>query len=247
VTAGLSAQGRQYRGVDHVDLGPGSGPVTLRLEPGVELSGSVRLEGDPGGVQPHFRVSLVPGDSIPNYAPQPEAEVKPDGSFRIANVVPGIWDIGLDPVPKGGYIKSMRLGDQDVLTEDMTIGSGTTARLNIVVSTRGAVVDGVVTGADGSRVKQAYVLLAPAGRFENVWTFYQVVPADENGHFEMKGIAPGPYRLYAIERMGTDPSQDPDFLKSLGGRGEPIDVAEGAHVTREVRLIPETPMETEAK
>jgi len=241
VTATLIGQGRPYRGVEHVEVGHAPVPLTLHLDPGVDLAGSVRLEGDAGAEPPHFRVSLVPGDAIPNFGPQPEAEVKPDGSFRIADVLPGVWDIGVEPVPKGGYIKSMRLGDQDVLTEDMLIGPGTSEPLNIVVSTRGAVIDGAVTAAGGERAKKAYVVLAPAGARENVWTFYQVAPADENGHFEFQSVMPGAYALYALARMDSDPSQDPDFLKSLGGHGEPIEVAEGAHVTRELRLIPEAP------
>jgi protocatechuate 3,4-dioxygenase beta subunit len=237
VTANFSAQGRPYRGVEHVEVEHSPVTVTLRLDPGVELAGSVRLEGDAGGEPPHFRVSLVPGDGLPNYGPAPEAEVKPDGSFRIPNVLPGVWDIGVEPVPQGGYIKSMRLGDQDVLTEDMLIGPETSEPLRIVISTRGAVVDGAVTGAAGEKAKKAYVLLAPAGRRENVWTFYRVVPADENGHFEFKGVTPGAYTLYALARMDSNPSQDPDFLKSLGGLGEAIEVEEGGHVTRELPLI----------
>ena len=44
------------------------------------------------------------------------------------------------PVPRGGFIKSMLLGDQDVLTEDMVITSSTREPLRIVISTRGGVV-----------------------------------------------------------------------------------------------------------
>jgi protocatechuate 3,4-dioxygenase beta subunit len=239
VAATFSAEGRQYRGVEHVEVGHDAAQVTLHLDPGVELAGSVRLEGDPGGERPHFRVTLVPGDGIPMFTPQPQAEVKPDGSFRIPNVLAGVWDINVEPVPKGGYIKSMRLGDQDVLTEEMLISPSTAAPLNIVVSTRGAVVDGTVTEPGGDRAKKSYVLLAPAGAREKVWTFYQVVPVDEDGHFELKGVTPGAYALYALARMDSDPSQDPDFLRSLTGRGAPIQVAEGSHVTRDLQLIPE--------
>lgn len=241
VVAQVTAQGRLYRGVEHVEVGSSPAAVTIRLEPAVEISGSVRLEGasDP---PPAFRVRLTAGDGVLllNTA-QPEAEVKPDGSFRISNVPPGVWDIGVDPVPKGGYIKSMRLGDQDVLTEEMAIRSDTTAPLNIVVSARGGVVDGVVTGA-----KKAYVLLAPTGRFENVWTFYRTEPVDEDGHYEIRGIVPGSYTLYALERMRTDPAQDPDFVKSLGVPGEPVEVPEGGHVTRDLALVPQAPL-AEAK
>ena len=247
VSAVLNAQGRQYRGVEHVDVGHAPAQVTLHLEPGVELAGSVRLEGNSGGEPPHFRVVLVAADGLPSFAGQAEAEVKPEGSFRIPNVLPGVWDINVEPVPVGGFIKSMRLGNQDVLTEDMLIESTTSAPLSIVLSTRGAVIDGAVTGADGERVTKAYVVLAPAGSREGVWSFYQVASADESGHFEFKGIMPGAYTLYALARMESDPSQDPDFLKPLAGRGEPIEVPEGGHVTHDVRLIPDTPPEAGTK
>ena len=246
VSALFNAQGRQYRGVEHVYVGHAPAQVILHLEPGVELAGSVRLEGNPGGEPPHFQVSLVPGDGVPMFS-TPQAEVKPDGSFRIPNVLPGVWDIDVEPIPKGGFIKSMRLGNQDVLTEEMVIGPTTSAPLNIVVSTRGAVIDGAVTTADGERAKKAYVVLAPSGPREQVWTFYQVAPADESGHFEFKGVTPGAYTLYALARMDTEPSQDPDFLKPLAGRGESIEAPEGGRVTRDVRLIPETPAEVGTK
>jgi protocatechuate 3,4-dioxygenase beta subunit len=247
VTVNVNGQGRPYRGTEHVELGHGPAQVTVHLEPGVELAGSVRLEGDPGGEPPHFRVSLVPGDGLPMYFTRPEAEVKPDGSFRIPNVLPGVWDIGVEPIPKGGYIKSMRLGNRDVLTEDMLIESTTSAPLNIVLSTRGAVIDGAVTDAGGERAKKAYVVLAPSGAREKVWTFYRVIPADGDGHYEFKGVTPGAYTLYALARMDSDPSQDPDFLKPLAGRGEQIEATEGGHATRDVRLIPEAPPAAEAK
>lgn len=236
--ATATANGRQYRGVERVEVGQGSGQVTIQLEPGVELSGTVRLEGGTGP-PPHFRVSLVPGDDLPLTGPQPEAETKPDGTFRIANVVPGVWDIGVEPVPKGGYIKSMRLGRQDVLTEDMLIGPATSDPLDVVLSTRGAVVEGAVTedGGDGKPAK-AFVLLAPDGTFENVWTFYRIAPADQSGHFEMKGIAPGSYKLYALDRIDGDPSQNPDFLKPFHDLGESVEVSEGGHVSKRLKLIP---------
>jgi len=247
VSAVFNGQGRQYRSVEHVEVGHTPTLLTLHLEPDVDRAGSVRLEGNPGGESPHFRVILVAGDGLPAFSGQPEAEVKPDGSFRIPNVLPGIWDIDVEPIPEGGFIKSMRLGNQDVLTEDMVIGSTTSAALNIVVSTRGAVVDGAVTAAGGERAKKAYVVLAPSGPREGVWTFYRTIPVDESGHFEFKGVTPGAYMLYALARMDSDPSQDPDFLKPLAGRGEAIDAPEGGRVTRDVRLIPETPLEAETK
>jgi protocatechuate 3,4-dioxygenase beta subunit len=228
---------RRYRGVERVEVGQDPEEVTIQLEPGIELSGRVRLEGGKSA-PPHFRVSLVPGDGLPFNMPQPEAEVKADGTFRIEGVLPGVWDIGVEPIPKDGFVKSMRLGDQDVLTEDMLIGPATSEPLNIVLSTRGAIVDGTVTedGEDGKPAK-AFVLLAPDGKFENVWTLYRMAPADQSGHFEMKGIMPGSYKLYALDRIDTDPSQNPEFLKPFLDLGEPVILNEGGHETKRLRLI----------
>ncbi len=203
--ATMNVQGRLYRGLQHVEVTAEADEqqLSITLESGMELSGSVRVEGDGEGPSP-TRVVLVSGDAIPEVSPPPQSSIKPDGTFRIQGVLPGIWDIGVEPIPPGGYIKSMMLGDQDVLTEDMVISPGTSAPLKIVVHRRGGVVEGTVLPADGGpqpaktvakQPVRAIVVLAPEGRFEHVLSFYSTIWADELGHFELKGITPGAYRL----------------------------------------------------
>ena len=167
----------------------------------------------------------------------PRAVIKPDGTFRLASVVAGIWDIGVEPIPPGGYLKAMLLGDQDVLTEEMAIGPETSAPLKIVLSTRGAVVEGTVVREEDRPVPRALVVLAPEGRFTGVLSFYRVSPADETGHFEMKGLTPGRYRLYAFEELNPNAIQDPGFLKPFTSQGEPLELTEGARASRRLRLI----------
>ncbi len=238
--ATLSVPGRQYRGVERVDVRPGIGELRLQIERGIELSGKLEVQGEGAGKYRDFRVTLVPGDGLPLSSAMPEAAVKPDGTFRFPAVLPGIWDIGIRPIPPGGYIKAMLLGDEDVLTEDMVIGPDTRAPLNIVVSTRGAVVEGTVLDraapeAESKPAPGGVVLLAPAGKFQHVVSFYRVVPVDEAGHFEIKAITPGNYKLFAFEEMEPNEVQRPDFLKPFEDRGEPVEIAEGARVS--VRLI----------
>jgi protocatechuate 3,4-dioxygenase beta subunit len=231
----LSVEGRDYRAVERVELPPGGQEITLRPERAIDLAGRVDLEG--AERTSPFKVVLVPGGYPPGRGPI-ETETKPDGSFAAHNVVPGIWDIDVGPVPSGGFIKAMRLGEQDVLTEDMTIEPTTRESLHVVVSTRGAVVSGTVTVPQGlNRSARARVLLAPSGKYAQVLSFYAETSADESGHFEFKGVTPGKYKLYAFEELQPAAYDDPGYLKAYEKLSEAFDVAEGAHVERETQLI----------
>ncbi|MFN7995210.1 MAG: carboxypeptidase regulatory-like domain-containing protein [Bryobacteraceae bacterium] len=237
IVASYSAPNRDYHVAERVEVPAGGLELNLHLERGIELTGRVDFEGEPRPAEP-FRVTLSSGDAPPVQS-TPQVTAKPDGTFVIPNVLPGIWDINVEPVPKGGFIKSMRLGDEDVLTEDMTITPNTREPLRIVVSARGAVVTGTVTVPQGmARSPRASVLLAPSGKYEHVLSFYMLTPADESGHFEFTAITPGRYKLYAFEELEGASFEDPGFLKPYESSSEAFDIPEGGHVTRTIELIP---------
>jgi hypothetical protein len=235
IVASFSAGGRDYRATERIDLPPGGLELTLHPDHGIDLAGRVDLEG--GSSTGPFQVSLIPGGDPPGRRPI-RAEAHADGTFVVPDVVPGIWDIGVNPVPRGGYIKAMRLGDRDVLTDDMIVDAGTHEQLHLVVSTRGAVVAGTVAVPPGvARSARAVLLLAPVGKYANVLSFYGHASSDDAGHFEFTGVTPGRYRLYAFEEMDSSAYQDPNFLKPFETLGEPFDVAEGGRVERQTQLI----------
>ena len=238
--AHASIDGRPYRGTQNVELGPqGLRDVAVAMEASVDLAGSVSIEGPDAGKHTASFVNLSPGDDIPWNAPPLRANVEKDGSFKISNVPPGIWDIGVSPIPPAGYVKSMRLGDQDVLTEEMTIGPTTTQRLKIVLGTRAATLEGDVLHED--QPMRAAVVLAPDGKFRHVLSFYRIVGGDEKGHFEIKNATPGEYRLYAFEELDPQSIQDPDFLKPFEKSGVPVTLQEGTNASQKLPLIPAGP------
>jgi hypothetical protein len=159
-----------------------------------------------------------------------------DGSFTFSNLLPGVWDINAGPIPPGGYLKSMHLGTQDVLTEEMVITSKTTSPLNIVISTQGASVEGDVTkGKD--QPERAVVLLAPDGKFKDVTSFYRYAASDEKGHYLMKGITPGKYRLYMFAEFDQGYIEDPErFLKPWEPQSVPIELKEGQSATQNLPM-----------
>jgi hypothetical protein len=251
-TAITTLQGNdEYRGVDDIDLQPGPQNVVFHLQKGVRLAGHLEVQGvaaDPTS----FKVTLVPGDASPRFRRNNlEAAVQKDGTFAFAAVTPGTWDIGVQPVPKGGFVKSMKLGEQDVLTEDMNIIAATSAPLNIVVSMRGGVVTGTVKMPERSDVDigagepRAVVLLTPVGRFSHVESFRMIRSSEHDGKYELRGITPGSYKLFAFEALDRTAARDPDFLSRIDSLGKPVEVREGEEIRLDLDMLPAPPVATE--
>jgi hypothetical protein len=236
LVAQAQAQGKRYRGVSRVEAGGDTSEIVIPLEPGIELTGSVLTEGPDASKHPATYVSLVPGDGLPWNGPPLRTRVDKDGSFKLTSVPSGIWDIDAGPIPPNGYFKSMRLGDQDVLTEEMAITPSTSASLKIVISTEGASVEGEVHDAGGAPTR-AMVLLAPEGKLRNVSGFYRPATTDEKGHFEIKGQPPGRYKLYAFDRLNPNRIQDPEFLKPVEEQGIPVELSAGQKTSQKLVLI----------
>lgn len=229
--------GKRYRGVQRIDVGPqGLRDLAIQVEPGIDLAGSVSVEGPDAAKYAAAFVGLVPGDDIPWNGERLRASVNKDGGFKLTGVPPGVWDIDIGPIPPGGYLKSMLLGDYDVLTQDMTIRSSTTAPLKIVLSTRAAILAGDVM--QGDQPARAVVLLAPEAKLRHVASLYRFVLADEKGHFEMKNAPPGHYILYAFEELDQRSVDDPEFLKPFASVGVSLTLHEGLNtLDQKVSLI----------
>ncbi|MDQ6704911.1 MAG: carboxypeptidase-like regulatory domain-containing protein [Acidobacteriota bacterium] len=237
VVAQASANGTQYRGVQHVTLAGTSAPeITIPLEAGVELTGKVTVEGPAAAPQHPSFVALSPGDNLPWRSQPPRTNIEKDGTFKLPSVPPGVWDIDAGPIPPGGYIKSMRLGDRDVLTEEMIIQSGMKDRLIIRISTQGAMVEGDVVQGDGPAAAVP-VLLLPDGKYRNVLSFSRLVASDQKGHFEMKGVTPGTYKLYAFEELDRNSIEDPENLKAYEQLGVSLQLKEGSNSPQKLTVI----------
>jgi hypothetical protein len=241
ILAQATIDGKQYRGSQAIELGPqGLHDIAIPIEASIDLAGSVSVEGpDAGKAASSFFVSLVPGDDTPWNGPPLRTNVNKDGSFKITGVPPGIWDINTGPIPPNGYIKSMRLGDQDVLTEDMIIRPSTSEALKIVFSTHAAKLEGDVV--QGDQPTRAVVLLAPEAKLRHMIGFYRFATADEKGHFEIERARPGDYRLFAFDDLDQPSIQDPDFVKPFERYGVAVTLREGPNDSQKLSLIPAAP------
>jgi len=235
--AQAEAAGKRYRGAQKIEAGPeGVRDLAIALEPGIDLSGSVSVEGPNAAKVSASSVTLVRGDPVRWNAPPLRANVGKDGRFTITGVDPGVWDIVVSPVPPGGYIKSMYLGDQDVLTEEMLVGPSTSAPLKIFLGTQAATVTGEV--ATGDPPARATVLAAPDSKFRHVRSFYRYAATDGEGHFQIQGLTPGNYKLFAFEQFDPESIEDPELLAPFEQAGIAVTLREGDNPPQKLRPIP---------
>ena len=244
IAAELDSKGRVYGASQVFDLRPGSTEIQLTLAPSLDIQGTLRVEGEapareetPAVARPYrngFRVQLMrPGGS--GMQENVSAQVGADGRFSISHVTPGEWQLSVTPVPPG-YLKSARFADKDVRFTSFEVVGGN-ATLNIVVNMQTSTVEGQVE-AEGSQAKRAGVLLAPVGAYQNLARFYYGTAADDDGKFKLRGIAPGRYKIFAVEKMAAESFRNPEAAEQLDQFGDLIEVAEGATLEAHPKLIP---------
>ena len=230
--------GRAFGGRTAIEVGGASQDnLAVSMVPAFDLTGNLEVEGGNGARLSGINVRLIPAENLALGAP-PASKPGADGSLRIAGVTPGLWDLSLEGLPEGMWIKSATYGRQDVLSRGLHIHGNTPALLHIVLSGSGGQLSGVV--AENAQPRQATLVLAPATpELQHSPLLYRTSSTREGGAFQLNGVRPGSYKLFAFEEVEPNSWLDPDFLKSVDTQGEPVEIKEGDHLSR--RLTPVSP------
>src|SRR5262249_12256781 len=132
----------------------------ILMTPGLEVSGQLRVEGQAIPNLGQIHVSLLPPEGSEVWALLPNAQVKQDGSFTLSNVRPDLYDVTALELPNGYYVKSVWVGDNEVLDGSLNL-SDSLQPITIVISPGAAEIAGVVENAQQKVAVGALVTLAP--------------------------------------------------------------------------------------
>jgi hypothetical protein len=238
IEASIQAGGKSYGASQVVDLHPGSIDLALALAPVVEIQGILHVEGQtphPEG-QAGSETLQVELHRPGTVAHSITAQVGADGHFSLEGITPGDWNLDVSGL-SAGFLKSVRFGDKDVRFHTFEVPASNDAALNIVVSMRTAAVDGEID-AGSLDATRAGIILARADQLHTYTRFYYTAEADAKGKFHLKGIAPGKYKIFALEKVDARSFRNPEPVDALDELGEAIDLAEGAAVEAHPKLIP---------
>jgi len=192
-----------------------------------------------------MRVRLVRAD--PELGQTIPSDVD-SGSFMVPNVGPGAYDVYVDGLPSGTYIKEVRFPVNDNrfgriridaekpsrTLDETTRRWRTESAIEVVLTRTNAVVEGTVwTGAKRNGmpvgVAGAQVVLVPDRQQDNTYgqreDRFILGNTDSGGRFQLKGVPPGIYTALGFVEIQPGLYYDPQFNDRVSNLGVKVIVA----------------------
>jgi len=234
--------------------------LTLVPRAGVSLPGKVIVDGLPAGensaIAGGLFLGMRPDPLVTQQAPSPSTRVSPDGTFVLPGVIAGNYRIyappilspnnpqllgGLPPAPAGlenSYVKSIRVGGADVLDGGVRLTPTEGMTMEIVLGTNAGILEGRVV-RDGKPAADVTVGMLPnvASARGYRTDMHKTTLTDASGHFQLRGLPPGDYKIFAWEEADKEAIMDLDFVRGYEEKGTRLEIRDGEKKTVELNVI----------
>jgi hypothetical protein len=227
--------------------------LMISTTPSFELRGRIVVDGEP--LSPaalealHITLRRDPprGEAVTTAYDTP----LPDGSFNIVasagdfriniapvlNVTPSAYAPALWAALQNVYVKSIRLGNADVLNARLHLERPPSAALEVVIATNPGALEGQVVRNGREPVADAPVLLIPGNRRRN--ELYRTTTADASGRFRFDAVPPGDYKVFSWEEVEDGAWYEAEFMTYVESRGLPVRITEGLMESVRIEVIPD--------
>ncbi|HMD32197.1 MAG TPA: carboxypeptidase-like regulatory domain-containing protein [Candidatus Acidoferrales bacterium] len=215
--------------------------VVVVISRGTPVRGRVSMEGAGTLDVTRMSVLLLPADDQLGQGFR-SGHVKADGTFEVDDVSEGNYRVLVGGPRSGPYTKSATAGGQEVLESSLVVGAaGIKGSLDIVMSTAGAAVEGVVVDSEGQAVAGATVVLVPDGERRKLFDFYRNTTTDQYGRFVFGDVRPGGFKAFSWREVELGAWQDPDFMKPIEDQGVRITAEENGHSSIQLKVLASDP------
>jgi hypothetical protein len=221
-------EGKVYSSRTSLDLGNADvDGLDVTIGAGTSINGRVVWDGRPNLDKDELTVMPTPKDS--RLAFIGGTRVNQNNSFTLKDVGDGAYTVDVDGQSKDCYIEAVAYAGSSVLDDGFTVARGSAAFLEITISSHGARVQGTVTDQDRLPVPGVWVVLVPETAHASQHRLYKHQTTDQYGHFDLRGIAPGDYKVFSWNEVEQGAWEDPDFLRPFEdkGLGEKVTVQDG--------------------
>jgi len=190
---------------------------------------------------------LIPGTNVAGVSPQPDGSftvigVPAAGEYRVlvgplltSATPPDSTPTPVPPALQSLYVKSIRMGDIDVLNDRLHLENLSRDPLLIVIGSNPGKLDGQTLNNRQQPVGGMTVVLVHDNGLR-----YRVnektAVSDTAGRFEFQNVPPGNYKLFAWDSVEPGAWQDPDFMRSYESRGIPVHIDEGASASQNIAI-----------
>lgn len=171
--------------------------VVIAFAKGTILRGRIVAASASATALDQIRINLEPTSEKNDVATFTSARAKQDGSFQITDVLEGTYAVHVYGMEQGWYVKSARLGGEDVLQKGLELEKGASGEtLEIVISPASAQLEGSVSEDDkpaaGAEIQVKPEPETPYNRMRS-----RSGSTDQNGRFIFNTLPPGKYRITA--------------------------------------------------
>jgi hypothetical protein len=156
--------------------------------------------------------------------------------FHFSLMGDDLYDLFVTGLPNDFYLSAVKVNGVDVMPLGIEGTAATVDRpFEVVLNSQGGRVSGRVLGSDDSLWSRASVALIPDPPKGKV-QLYREGAADENGLFQLRGVAPGRYILVAWLDEPPCDYYDPDDLANCRATGVSVEVQEAGEQNVELKM-----------
>jgi len=141
------------------------------------------------------------------------------------------------PTLETAYVKSIRMGDLDVLNDGLRLASQPSEPLVILIGTNPGSLEGRVFDSQPHPVAGSTVVLIPENGLQ-FRTNHKFTSTDASGKFQITKVPPGDYSVYAWDEVELGAWQDPDFIRGYRSRAVSVHINEGRATTVDLVMLP---------
>jgi hypothetical protein len=237
-TGGPAATRRQPTSRNPVNVNGDIKGLQLVVNPGIDLTGDIVLSGPTQNIKlESIRLTLRSLDTTPPAFVSLIGAIPVDanGKFKVVSIPEARYTFQVAGLPEGAYVADIRQGGLTVMDDGFFVDA-TALPLQVVLNGSGATIEGSVQTADRKPASRATVVLVPPAPRRKNALLYKVATTGEDGRFTMRGIAPGPYKIFAWESVVATAWLNAEYLSTYEAQGRVISVP--GSLDAPVTLIP---------
>jgi hypothetical protein len=200
------------------------------------MSNGIRVSGNIAAVDANGKSADISGLLCVLHSDLPHIESSAKGCFG-KQFSSGLYQLEVTGMPADAYIESAEASGKDILAHGLQLDADT--EIKVVIRTLGGKLDGIVKDAAGMALPEAAVALAPDEPLRGAGSFYRFVNSDIHGKYQLRGIAPGSYHLFAWKELDGAAYRNAEFMKPFEGRGMPVQMEHGGHLVMDLKSLDE--------
>jgi hypothetical protein len=218
-----------------------------------QIRGVIRADGDAKLDYSKLFVVLMPVADSENQSESTDmaeelgsgsgyAEVGKDGTFKLdAEPSAKSYQVVLSargPGLEDWFTSKILFAGKDVVESGLKIADAEQRTLEVVVSEKGAMIEGTALDAEKKPFPNAEIIAVPSDlKLRKHVDLIQKATADQQGHFKLRGVRPGEYIAMALEEAAEQPFLEDLFLKQNSTQVQTVKAEAGAKQKIELRVI----------